>query len=305
MKKIVVTGSNGLLGQKLVYLLKTRKDLELHALARGENRIREKNGYYFHSVDLTDKQQVQKTLDEIKPDVIINTAAMTNVDLCEKEREACWQINVKAVEYLVESAKKTNAHLIHLSTDFVFDGKQGPYKETDIPNPLSYYAKSKLESEKIVQNSGLEKWAIVRTIIVYGVVDNMSRSNVVLWAKNALENKQLINVVDDQFRSPTLAEDLAIGCVLIADKGAKGIYHISGDEIMSILELVYKVADFYHLDKSLITPVKSETLSQPAKRPPKTGFVLDKAKKELGYQPHSFVEGLKIVDEQLKNLQNS
>ncbi|RMG77894.1 MAG: dTDP-4-dehydrorhamnose reductase [Bacteroidetes bacterium] len=305
MKKIAVTGSNGLLGQKLVYLLKARKDIELHALARGENRVREKNGYYFHSVDLTDKQQVQKTLDEIQPDVIINTAAMTNVDLCETEREQCWQINVKAVEYLVESAKKTNAHLIHLSTDFVFDGKNGPYKETDEPNPLSYYAESKLASEKIVQNSGLEKWAIVRTIIVYGVVDNMSRSNVVLWAKNALENKQSINVVDDQFRSPTLAEDLAMGCVLIADKGASGIYHISGDEIMSILDLVYKVADFYKLDKSLITPVKSETLNQPAKRPPKTGFILDKAKKELGYQPHSFVEGLKIVDEQLKNLQNS
>jgi dTDP-4-dehydrorhamnose reductase len=128
----------------------------------------------------------------------------------------------------------------------------------------------------------------------------MSRSNVVLWAKSALEKGDKINVVDDQFRSPTLAEDLAMGCFLIAEKEATGIYNLSGKDTMSILELVQTVADFYGLDKSLINPIKSNTLNQPAKRPPITGFILDKAKNELGYNPHSFLEGLQILDSQLK-----
>ena len=128
----------------------------------------------------------------------------------------------------------------------------------------------------------------------------MSRSNIVLWAKDALTKGQKINVVDDQFRSPTLAEDLADGCILIADKNATGIFHLSGKETMSVLELVYKVADFWHLDKTLVTPIKSNTLNQAAKRPPRTGFDIGKAKRELGYNPHSFVEGLEILDAQLK-----
>jgi dTDP-4-dehydrorhamnose reductase len=189
-----------------------------------------------------------------------------------------------------------------LSTDFIFDGDKGSeYVETDKPNPQSYYALSKYESEKILQQSSI-KWAIARTIIVYGIVDNMSRSNIVLWAKDALTKGQKINVVDDQFRSPTLAEDLADGCIRIADKGAIGIYHLSGPQTMSILELVYKVADFWKLDKALVTPSKSTTLNQAARRPPYTGFVIEKAKKELGYKPHSFAEGLAILSEQLKNV---
>src|ERR1019366_953574 len=160
------------------------------------------------------------------------------------------------------------------------------------------------EGEKIVQASKL-KWTILRTIIVYGIVDNMSRSNVVLWAKEALAKGQKINVVDDQFRSPTLAEDLAQGCLLAALKGAEGIYNVSGKDIMSILELVYRVADFWKLDKSIVTPIKSASLNQAAKRPPRTGFVIDKAKKDLGYVPHSFEEGLSILDRQLNSTHSS
>lgn len=194
------------------------------------------------------------------------------------------------------------SHLIHLSTDFIFDGKNGPYRETDIPHPpKSVYAESKYMSEKLVEKSGL-KWTILRTILVYGVVDNMSRSNIVLWAKDALSKGNTINVVDDQFRTPTLSEDLAEGCVLAALKGATGTYHISGKDFMSILELVNSVADFWHLDKSLIKPIKTDTLGQAAQRPLKTGFIVDKARTELGYNPHSFVEGLAMIDKQLKEM---
>lgn len=302
MKKILITGSNGLLGQKLVYALIKRKDIQVIATSVGPNRLINQDGYIYEPLDITNKAEVEKIISKYKPNAIINTAAMTNVDACETKRDECWALNVAAVQYMVDaiSATSPNTHLIHLSTDFIFDGEKGTeYVETDKPNPLSYYALSKYEAEKVIEKSKI-KWAIARTIIVFGIVDNMSRSNIVLWAKDALTKGQKINVVDDQFRSPTLAEDLADGCILIADKGATGIYNLSGPKTFSVLDLVYQVADFWKLDKSHITPSKSTTLNQPAKRPPRTGLNIDKAKKELGYNPHSFMEGLKILDEQLK-----
>jgi dTDP-4-dehydrorhamnose reductase len=301
MRKILITGSNGLLGQKLVYSLKNLKDIQVIATSVGENRLINNDGYIYESLDITNKTEVEAVIKKFLPDVIINTAAMTNVDACETKREECWALNVIAVQNIVDAivSYSPSTHLIHLSTDFIFDGEKGSeYVETDNANPASYYALSKYESEKVVERSKI-KWSIARTIIVYGIVDNMSRSNIVLWAKDALSKGQKINVVDDQFRSPTLAEDLAEGCMLIAEKGATGIYHLSGPNTMSILELVYSVADFWKLDKSLITPSKSNTLNQAAKRPPRTGFDISKARKELGYAPHSFVDGLKILDAQL------
>ncbi len=301
MKKYLITGSNGLLGQKLVYELLKRSDIEVVATSVGENRLINKSGYVYESLDITDKKQVENIFLKHQPDVVINTAAMTNVDACETKRDECWKLNVNAVENIVDAicVCSPNTHLIHLSTDFIFDGEKGSeYVETDKPNPGSYYALSKYESEKVLVKSSI-KWSVARTIIVYGIVDNMSRSNIVLWAKDALTKGQNINVVDDQFRSPTLAEDLADGCILIADKNATGIYHLSGPNTMSILELVYVVADYWKLDKSLITPSKSTNLNQAAKRPPRTGFDISKAKRELGYNPHSFSEGLAILDLQL------
>ncbi len=310
-KKILITGSNGLLGQKLVCALLKRQDVQIIATSKGENRMINKEDYIYESLDITQKEELQKIMLTHQPDVVINTAAMTNVDACEFEKEACWNLNVKSVQNFIElieyakisagesSGKIKNCHFIHLSTDFVFDGEKGPYKETDDPNPLSFYSKSKYEAERIILQSKI-KWAIIRTIIIYGVVDNMSRSNVVLWAKDSLEKKKQINVVDDQFRSPTLSEDLADACISAALKGATGIYHVSGKDIMSILELVQRVADFWKLDKSLINPIKSNTLNQPAKRPPRTGFILTKAFSELDYKPHSFEKGLEILDGQLK-----
>jgi dTDP-4-dehydrorhamnose reductase len=300
-KKILVTGSNGLLGQKIIYALCKRNDVETIATSKGANRLLRKEGYTYESLDITSAAEVEHVLNLYRPDVVINTAAMTNVDACEDKKEEAFQLNTAAVEIMVNAMLKIipDAQLIHLSTDFVFDGAKGPYVEEDIPNPLSYYAITKLEAETIVAESGL-LWAIARTIIVYGIVDNMSRSNIVLWAKDSLSKGQKINVVDDQFRSPTLAEDLAVGCIAIADKGAKGIFHLSGPDTMSILDLVKRVADFWQLDKSLINPIKSDSLNQPAKRPARTGFIIDKAKKELNYTPHSFENGLRILDEQLK-----
>ena len=204
----------------------------------------------------------------------------------------------------IASCKKHNAQLIHLSTDFIFDGLAGPYREDAQPCPVSFYGESKLAAELLLQQSEI-RWTILRTIIVYGVVNDMSRSNIVLWAKGALEKGNPINVVDDQWRMPTLAEDLAEICLLAAQKGAQGVYNASGKDMMSIIELVEQVADYYGLDKSLINPISSSSLNQTAKRPVKTGFILDKSINELGYQPHSFQDGIDMMNKQWNNIKSN
>ncbi len=295
-KKILITGSNGLLGQKLVKQLDGNDDFDFLATSFGVNRIEKIKDFQYQSMDITSRTEVESIMNSYLPDIVINTAAMTNVDACETNKEACWNINVNAVKLLFENCKKIGAHFIHLSTDFIFDGEDGPYAEDDTPNPLSYYGESKLAAEKLLQNDEYTNWAIARTIIVYGVGENMSRSNIVLWAKSALEKGEPLTIVDDQFRSPTFADDLAKGCLLIAEKNAKGIFHLSGKDQMSILELVNRVANFYKLDASIVSPIKSLSLNQAAKRPPVTGFILNKAKNLLGYDPVSFEEGLSLLN---------
>lgn len=298
--RILVTGSNGLLGQKLVAALRNDPEAELVATSRGADRSPEPLGERYRPMDITAQAEVDAVFDAVRPDVVVHTAAMTNVDACEQDPEACRLQNVTATGFLVHAAKRHGCHFIHLSTDFIFDGRNGPYREEDEPAPLSVYGHSKLDAERIVMGAGLAKWAVARTIIVYGIAPGLSRSNVVLWAKGALEKGHPINVVDDQWRMPTLAEDLADGCIRIAKRGATGIYHLSGPDGMSILELVQRVGRFFGLDTTAVTPVKSDTLGQPAGRPPRTGFVLDKARRDLGYAPRGFEEGLKVLATQLK-----
>ncbi|MEK6480161.1 dTDP-4-dehydrorhamnose reductase [Catalinimonas sp. 4WD22] len=298
--KILITGANGLLGQKLIALLTHAKGIEVVATSRGENvNYYDLPEYHFRSLDITDREQVNQIIEEEKPDVIVHTAAMTNVDACEQNQSECWEVNVVAVEWLLEAAKEINAFFIHLSTDFVFSGSNGPLAEDESPAPVNYYGKSKVEAELLVQQSEV-KHAIVRTALVYGVAPSMSRSNIVLWVKESLENGKSIKVVDDQYRTPTLAEDLAQACWLIAQKKAQGIFHISDEEVFTPYELAIMVAEHFNLDKSLISRTDSSEFKQPARRPPKTGFIIEKAKKELGYQPHTFKEGLAYLEKHLK-----
>ena len=297
--KVLITGSNGLLGQKLLHKLRVDEGVNLVATSKGENRISEKNGYTYFDLDITNKNAVTQLIASEKPQVVFNTAAMTNIDLCEEKKEACDSLNVNAVQYLSVACQQIDAHLIHISTDFIFDGEDGPYKEEDKPNPLSYYGLSKLKSENIVKESDCN-WTILRTIIVFGVGENLSKSNIVLWAKGALEKDEPLNIIDDQFRAPTLAEDLADACILAATKKAYGIFNASGKDIMSIYEIVERIAKHYRNTTKNLNKISTATLNQKAGRPPKTGFILDKAINELGYNPHSFEECLTIIDEQLK-----
>lgn len=298
--KILITGANGLLGQKLVSLISSNSEHQLIATGKGGNRNpKPHHTYRYELLDITDGEQVMLVIGEQKPDVVIHTAAMTNVDQSEEEQELCLKLNVQAVQNIVDACVQSNAFLIHLSTDFIFDGTQGPYDEQGITNPISFYGESKLKAEEVIQRSNIDH-AIIRTVLVYGIAHDMSRSNIVLWVKKNLEEKKEIFVVNDQWRTPTLAEDLAIGCLLIAQKKAKGIFNISGDELLTPYEMAIRTADFFDLDKSYIIETDGSRFQQKAKRPPKTGFIIEKAKKTLGYKPRSFEEGIAILVKQLK-----
>ncbi|MEJ7643947.1 MAG: SDR family oxidoreductase [Chryseolinea sp.] len=298
--RILITGSNGLLGQKLVALLSGMDSLELFATAKDVPPSRLTKGE-FHILDISDKQQVEQVVNAIRPDVIINAAAMTQVDPCELEQEACRRVNVDGVKHLMDSAKISKAHLIHISTDFIFDGTQEMVDESAVPNPVNYYGASKLDGEEVLLKSDIS-WCIIRTVLVYGVTAGMSRSNIVLWVKKSLEDGKEIKVVSDQWRTPTLAEDLAVACYAAAVKRATGIFHVSGKDYLSVYQIALRVADFFHLDKTLITPIDSASFVQPGRRPLKTGFKIDKARKELGFEPHALDQGLEVVKQQIEKV---
>lgn len=301
--KILITGSNGLLGQKILHQWAQNKDFDLIATSRGENRVLEVADFEYCPLDITDEKDVFAVVEKYQPDCIIHTAAMTNVDQCETEKEACIDLNVNAVKYLVAASEKFKVFFLHLSTDFIFDGEDGPYDEEAIAKPISFYGESKLQAEQIVKDSKCS-WAIARTVLVYGITEGMSRSNIILWVKNSLEQAKNLQLVNDQWRTPTLAEDLAIGCLLICKQGATGIFNISGKDFMNPYQMAVATANYFDLDKNLITETDGSKFSQAAKRPPKTGFNIDKARKILGYNPRSFDEGIAILANQIKSYES-
>lgn len=296
-KKIFITGANGLLGQKLVEQLVQKEEFEVIASGKGASRLTGA-GFEYVSLEITDSDQVNQVIGKIRPEIILHCAAITNVDVCELNQEACYEVNVKATEYLVRAGEECKSHFIYVSTDFIFSGEAGPLDESAIPAPVNFYGQTKLEAERFVMQHS-SKWAIARTVLVYGMANDLSRSNIILWVKSSLESGKEIQVVDDQFRTPTLAEDLATGCILIAERSAEGIFHISGSDFLTPFQMAIMTAEFFGLDKSFIKRADSSTFTQPAKRPLKTGFVIEKARKELGFEPKTFREGIAILANQI------
>jgi len=292
--KILITGSNGLLGQKLVRQL-LKSNVPFLATSKGENRNVDCPQELYVELDICNENEIELLFTLFHPTHIIHTAAITNVDYCELNPVECNEVNFKASLKLFEAAKKTNAHFQLLSTDFVFDGLKGNYQEEDAVGPLSVYAVSKVNAENALINDTYRNWSIVRTIIVYGIGHNLSRSNIICWAKDVLSKEQDITIVNDQFRSPTWADDLAWACLRICKLNEKGIFHISGPETMSIFELVNRIAKHFNLPTGKIKAISSSQLNQAANRPPKTGFNLTKSKEKIGYSPKILEETLDLI----------
>lgn len=291
--RILITGSNGLLGQKIVAQLQA-KSIDFLASSAGDNRNPELAKQAYQKLDVTKEAEVNEIIKNYKPTAVINTAAMTNVDLCEKEKEACFLLNTQAVEYLAEACEQINAQLIHLSTDFIFDGKAGPYAETDEPNPLSEYGKSKLDAEHILEQHRV-KSTILRTMVVYGKGHNLSRNNIILWLYGELQKGASVKLVNDQYRAPTYADDLAWACIKAAEQKVEGVFNIAGPETLAISEIGFRMARHFGFDEKLINVISSDGLAAPASRPPKTGFILTKAADIMAYKPHSLEQTFDLL----------
>lgn len=291
LMKILITGANGLFGQNAV---KQFADAGHNVIAtsRGVCRLSAQDpSWNYVTMDITDRKEVIHQVGIIQPDVIIHAAANAQPDSCEMDKAACYDTNVNATRYFTEAAATINAKLVFISTDFVFSGEDGPYRETDVPAPVNYYGETKWEAEQIVQQSGVNQ-AIVRTVLVYGNILTGTRSNIVTWVKDNLEKEKPIKVVSDQVRTPTFVEDLVTGVRLVVEKNAAGIYHISGREVLTPYDMAVQVADYFGLNKALMEKVNASVFTQPARRPLKTGFIIEKAERELGYQPISFRQGI-------------
>ena len=295
-KKILIIGSNGLLGQAIVTLFTRESDFNL-ILSSIENESYLNYGHEYIQIDITKKDDVKEIIKRLSPNVIINCAAYTAVDNCETERELCWKLNVDAVKNLIIAARPYNIKIVHYSTDYVFDGVNGPYTEEATPNPISFYGRSKLASENALITSGIN-YTIIRTMVLVGIGKNV-KPNFAEWLINKIKNNESVNIVDDQIGNTTMADDLAYGTLKIVEKDCKGIYNIAGGDIISRLEYAYKVCEVFKLNKKLITPIKTSQLNQPAPRPLNSGLITYKAEAEFGFKTMDSLEGLRYLKVQI------
>lgn len=297
MKRILITGGNGLLGQKVVELFSRSTTYNLLLTSKQEQSAFTDETVSYKQLDVSDRQEVRKVIDEIEPDVIVHTAAMTNVDKCETERNAAWRANVTAVENIAHSAKLTGARVVHISTDYVFDGKNGPYDEFARPNPVSYYGRTKLASENILNTVGIPH-TIFRTMVLYGIGYGV-KMNFALWVLRELSEGRTARVVDDQIGNPTLADDLAYAIVKSIELERTGLYHVAGRDLVSRYAFARTLAEVFEFDPAMIVPIKTSSLKQSAPRPMKSGFITLKAETDLGIKLSDMRQGLTVLRNQL------
>ena len=288
-KRILIIGCNGLLGQALVNYYSKRNDVELHLASIEDNFVGD-NKFTYSKVDISKRNEVKKIFLDFFPDVVINAAAYTDVDGCEVNKELAWNINVNGVKHLIEGCRIVDAQLVHLSSDFIFDGQNGPYHEDDRPNPISYYGRTKFASENEIKIGGIN-YLIIRTNVLYGVQKGVKKDFVEWVVENLSQNKQ-INVVTDQWNNPTYVEDLVEGITIAIEKRKNGVYNIGGLEYLSRYEFAIKITEVFELNKNLINQTTTDKLNQKAKRPLRGGLIILKAQAELGYKPHTIEENL-------------
>lgn len=290
--KILITGANGFLGYYLTEKL-LRKKYTVIATGKGECRLPFKHydNFIYCEMDFTDPFNVHDVFEKYAPNAVVHAGAVSKPDDCQLNQWQAYISNVEATVTLLLNAEEHKSFFVFISTDFIFDGERGMYKEEDKPNPVNFYGKTKADAEDAVKEY-IYDWSIVRTVLVYGK-PQAGRANLLTIVKEKLEKGETYNVVDDQVRTPTYVEDLADGIITIIEKKVKGIYHLSGEDTLTPYQMAVKTAEYLKLNSSLIKKVTAADFSQPAKRPPKTGFVIDKAKRELSYSPISFEEGLR------------
>lgn len=300
-KRVLITGASGLVGTKLV---EAAGQYGGDFLLTSRNKI-DNQAFSWFPFDFSHTDQIHSFLSGLQPEVIIHTAAVTSVDYATDHAGETELINVAAVESIARWCRISHCRFVHFSTDFVFDGKHGMYSETDLPSPISIYGESKWKSEQLVQ-SLLDDYVIIRTVLVYGYAHSLPRLNFPLWIISRLSEGLQTSVTADQFRTPTLAEDLAKATLNLAFGNHTGIYHIAGPEYMSVFDFAIKTAEVFSLDVSLLTPVATHVMNQTGPRPLKTGFDIKKAKHDIGFTPRGVKGGLEqLLHQKKKDMQNT
>lgn len=295
MKSLFITGSNGLLGSKLVFAANGRyriTGLDLTA----DSFVRSVPMEYIQG-DITDRKCIFKQISQKKPDVVLHTAAFTDVDACESHYDAAHAVNVDGAEHIADACKRLGIQLIHVSTDYVFNGNNGPYSEEDEPCPLSAYGRMKLESERIVQQT-LPEAVIARTMVLFGYMPRI-RKNFVTWLVEKLRNRDVVQIVNDQFGTPTYADDLAESLLVLYQKDARGIYHTAGPDCLSRHAFALQIADAFQLDASLISETTSNRFQQPAPRPMHSGLKTEKLTRDTGFTFMPLSQALLKLKEQM------
>lgn len=296
MMKFLVTGSTGLVGSQIVKDL-TKTGNEIYAC-------------YHESIppegipvqlDLTNDENILRIVEKIRPDVILHLAAMTNVDLCEKEKKLASQINITATEILSKQSAKNNSFFVYISTDYVFDGESGLKSESDIPNPINYYGYSKYQGELAVQNTA-SRWCIVRTSTPFGI-HNTKKSFPYFVIENLRERKE-ISVLTDQYTSPTYVPNLSKMLIEVSTRQMQGIFHLAGASRISRYDVSLLVAEKLDLDKSLLRQTTINDIKWLAKRPRDSSLDVSKSAKILKEKPFSIEKGLDHFIDEIKSKPN-
>lgn len=287
--KVLITGGSGLLGSMVA------KAAKGHEILTTYNRNRVDVDYPLVPMDITKNEQVEALIGDFMPDGVIHTAALTNVDYCEDHREEARQINEVGTANLARACQKAGAKMIYVSTDFVFDGEKagGMYTEEEEVHPIGYYGLSKLFGEKAVIKECPDH-AIARVSVLYGW-NIQNRPNFVTWVIETLGKGEQINIVTDQYSSPTLAGNAAEALVRILEKDKAGIFHCAGGERINRFDFTKKIAQVFELDEALINPITSENLEQKARRPRDSSLNINKIERELEIRMLKVKEGLKIM----------
>jgi dTDP-4-dehydrorhamnose reductase len=300
MKRILICGANGLLGQRLSLMLSTQTDYEVLNTSIERSFVYDNLLFDYNQLDITNRSDVKSLASSFQPNVILNAAAATNVDWCESNREEAWKANVTAVENLADASRKVDAKLVHISTDYVFDGKNGPYDEAAQPHPIGYYGKTKLASENAIRTADIAN-VILRTVVLYGSGIGV-KNNFALWVIQNLKAGKQIQVVDDQIGNPTFVGDLALAMIKAFELNREGIFHIGGGEQISRYDFAVKAAAIFGLDISLIKRIKTTDLNQEAPRPMISGFITLKAETQLGLHFLTATEGLTLLKHELQHI---
>ncbi|MCG7844382.1 MAG: dTDP-4-dehydrorhamnose reductase [Methanomassiliicoccales archaeon] len=295
MRRVLIVGGSGLLGQYLV----------LEARSRGMEVLGTHNETtpveVSRRIDITTLSSVDSIIDDFDPEIIVLSAAMTNVDQCEREPDRAYAVNMEGSLNVASACKRTGAKLVYVSTDYVFNGmKQGRYHEFDAPDPLGVYARSKLEGERVTMDASQDN-LVCRVSVVYGWNRVGKKDNFITWIVRSLKDGQAIRLYRDQWVSPTFAPAAAKDILELAMKGARGTYHTSGPDCLNRYDIGLMVADMFGLDEKLITPVNTEDMPLLAARPARSCLSVDKVEAELGRSMMGLRQGLEEMRKELPN----